>query len=60
MDTMFATKGAKSLRGFTSCQVFSTEFVHVFVVPIEDKRGRDITLSIKRYFEKGCSITFNL
>ena len=54
MVTMFATKDAKSLRGFTSCQVFATEFGHAFVVPIEDKRGSNIALSIKRHFkEKG-------
>ena len=52
MVTMFATKDAKSLRGFTSCQVFATEFGHAFVVPIEDKRGSNIALSIKGQFKE--------
>ena len=61
MDTMFATKGARYLRGFTSWQVFTTDFGHVFVVPIEDKRESNIALSIKRYFkEKRFSFTVNM
>ena len=54
MDTMFAAKDATSLRGFKSCQVFATEFGHIFVVRMENKLGKNISLAIKRYFkEKG-------
>ena len=57
MDTFFASKEATSLRGFKTCQVFATEFGHVFVVPMEDKNGKSIALAIKRYFkEKGIPI----
>ena len=48
MDTMFASKDAMSLRGFKSCQVFATEFSHVFVVPMEEKSGKNVALAIKR------------
>ena len=54
MDTMFVAKDAVPLRGFKTCQVFATEFSHVFVVPMENKSGKNISLAIKRYFkEKG-------
>ena len=38
MDTMFASKkSGPSIRGFTACQVFATEFGHVFVVPLSSQ-----------------------
>ena len=53
MDTMFASsKAAKSLRGFTACQVFATEFGHVFTVLLRDKSGKEVSLAIKRYFKE--------
>ena len=52
MDTFFASKGATSQRNFKPCQVFATEFGYIFPVPIEDKSGKNITLSIKRYFKE--------
>lgn len=43
MDTMFASKKAgPSKRGFKACQVFATEFGHVFVVPLQSKAGINI------------------
>ena len=52
MDTMFAsTKGGKSLRGFKACQIFATEFGHVFVVLMENKTGNSIAQAIKKYFK---------
>jgi len=52
METFFASREATSQRNFKSCQVFTTEFGHIFPVPIEDKSGKNIVLSIKRYFKK--------
>ena len=52
MDTFFATKKAKSIRGFKSCQSFATEFGHLFSVLMEDKSGKNIALAIKRYFKE--------
>lgn len=53
MDTMFASsKSSKSIRGFTSCQVFATEFGHVFTVLMENKSGKNVSLAIKRYFKE--------
>ena len=53
MDTMFAsTKSTKSIRGFTSCQVFATEFGHVFTVLMSSKSGKEVSLAIKRYFKE--------
>ena len=53
MDTMFASaKIGPSQRGFTSCQVFATEFGHVFVVPMSSKKGIEIAQAIKRYFKE--------
>lgn len=53
MDTMFASKKVgPSIRGYTSCQVFATEFGHVFVVPLESKAGVKIAQAIKRYFKE--------
>ena len=53
LDTMFASsKAAKSLRGFTACQVFATEFGHVFTVLLRDKSGKEVSLAIKRYFKE--------
>jgi len=53
MDTMFATsKSMKSTRGNDTCQVFATEFGHVFVVPMKGKAGFTISRAIKRYFKE--------
>ena len=52
MDTFFASKGATSQSNFKSCEVFATEFGHIFPIPIEDKSGKNIALSIKRYFKE--------
>ena len=53
MDTMFASKKSnRSLRGFTSCQVFATEFGHVSVVLMENKTGQSISLALKKYFKE--------
>ena len=50
MDTMFASaKGRKSLRGYTACQVFATEFGHVFAVLMENKTGNSIAQAVKKY-----------
>ena len=52
MDTMFSS--VTSVRHFNSCQIFATEFGHIFAVPMEDKFGHNIAAAIKRYFkEKG-------
>jgi len=43
MDTMFASKRiGKSTRGNSTCQVFVTEFGHIFVVLMEGKSGKTI------------------
>ena len=53
MDTFFASKKAgPSYRGYTTCQVFATEFGHMFVVPMEGKSGIKIAQTIKRYFKE--------
>ena len=53
MDTFFASKKAgASQRGYTSCQVFATEFGHVFVVPMSGKSGVEVAQAIKRYFKE--------
>ena len=53
MDTFFASKKAgPSYRGFTTCQIFSTEFGHMFVVPMEGKSGIKIAQALKRYFKE--------
>ena len=53
MDTMFASSRiGKSIRGNTTCQVFVTEFGHVFVVPMDGKSGKTIASAIKRYFKE--------
>lgn len=53
MDTMFASKKVgKSVRNYTSAQVFATEFGHVFVVCMEDKKGQTIASALKRYFKE--------
>ena len=52
MDTMFAAKDATSIRGFKSCQVFATEFGHIFVVPMENKSGKIFILSNKTLFQR--------
>ena len=50
MDTMFSA--VRSIRHFKTCQVFATEFGHVFPVPMEDKSGDNIAKAIKRYFKE--------
>ena len=53
MDTFFSSKkSGPSHRGFTSCQVFATEFGHTFVVPMGGKSGIEIAQAIKRYFKE--------
>lgn len=53
MDTIFATtKGGPSIRGYVTCQIFATEFGHVFVVPMKSKLGNDIMKAVKRYFKE--------
>ena len=52
MDTFFAsTRVGPSTRGNTCCQLFATEFGHVFVVPLPSKTGVSITAALKRYFK---------
>ena len=46
-DTFFSSKGAKSIRGFKTCQLFATKFGHLFPVLIEDKSGKNVALAIK-------------
>lgn len=41
-----------SYRGYKFCELFGTEFGHIFVVSMEDKRGHSIAIAIKRYFEE--------
>ena len=53
METFFLSKKAgPSHRGFTTCQIFATEFGHVFVVPMEGKSGIKIAQALKRYFKE--------
>ena len=53
MDTFFASKkSGPSQRGYTSCQVFATEFGHAFVVPMSGKSGIEIAQALKRYFKE--------
>ena len=52
MDTFFSSKEATSIRGFKACQIFATEFGHLFVVPMENKSGSNIAAAIKRYFKE--------
>ena len=52
VDTFFATKGTRSVRGFKSCQLFATEFGYLLPVLIDDKSEKNISLAIKRYFKK--------
>ena len=43
METFFSSKkSGSSARGYTSCQVFATEFWYVFVVTMEGNSGIDI------------------
>ena len=39
-------------RGYTSCQIFATEFGHIFVLPMEGKIGINISQAIKKYFKE--------
>ena len=52
MDNFFTSKGATLLRGLQSCQVFTTDFGNVLVVPMKNKSGTNIALAIKRYFKE--------
>ena len=53
MDTFLSSKRVgPSARGYTTCQVFATEFGHVFVVPMEGKSGSQVAQAIKRYFKE--------
>ena len=53
MDTFFLSKkSGPSYSGFTTCQIFATEFGHVFVVPMEGKSGIKIAQALKRYFKE--------
>ena len=46
MDTMFSsTKVGPSQRGFKSCQVFATEFGHVFALPMSSKKEIETALN---------------
>ena len=52
MDTFFTAKRlGPSTRGFTCCQIFVTEFGHVFVVPLQSKAGERIKYALKKYFK---------
>jgi len=52
MDT-FCTSGKVGplTRENTSCQLFTTEFGHLFVVPLPSKTGVSIKAALKRYFK---------
>ena len=50
-DTFFVAKDAVSIRGFKACQVFATEFGHIFAVPMENKSGTNIAHATKKYFK---------
>ena len=53
MDTFFASKKTgPSQRDYMLCQVFATEFGHVFVVPMSGKSGIEIAQALKRYFKE--------
>ena len=53
MDTCFLSKkSGPSYHGYTTCQIFATEFGHVFVVPMEGKSGVKIAQALKRYFKE--------
>ena len=53
MDTMFSAKKAgTSIRGYKAAQVFVTEFGHLFVVPMESKKGAEVAAALKRYFKE--------
>jgi len=46
MDTFFASKkSGKSVRGYTCCQVFATEFGHVMPVLMQGKVELSRTIS---------------
>ena len=53
MDTLFSYKNyGSSVRGYTSCQLFATEFGYVFVVLMEGKSGINISQAIKKHFKE--------
>ena len=52
MDKFFTAKRlCPSTRGFTCCQIFVTEFGHVFAVPLQSKAGEWINYALKKYFK---------
>jgi len=52
MDTFFTAKRlGPSTRGFTCCQIFVTEFGHVFGVSLQSKAGERIKFALKKYFK---------
>ena len=52
MDTFFSSKKAgPTTRGFKCCQIFCTEFGHVFVVMLESKAGNNVAFALKKYFK---------
>jgi hypothetical protein len=52
MDTFFSSKKTgPTTRGYTCCQIFCTEFGHVFVVMMESKAGSNIAFALKKYFK---------
>ena len=52
MDTLFSYKNyGSSVRGYTSCQVFATEFGNILVLPMEGKSRIKISQAIKKYFK---------
>jgi len=52
MDTFFTAKRlGPSTRGCTCCQIFVTEFGHVFGVPLQSKAGERIKFVLKKYFK---------
>ena len=52
MDTFFSTDGAKSIRGYKTCQLFALEFGHLFIHLMEGKSGANIALALKSYFKE--------
>ena len=52
MDTFFSSKKyVTSARGYTSCQLFVTEFGYVFVLSMEVKFRIKISQAINKYFK---------
>ena len=52
MDTFFTAKRlGPSTRGYKCCQIFVTEFGHIFVVPLKSKAGERIKFALKKYYK---------